>query len=67
MKQLGRCKICKKKNARVLFSTEPILTLTHGFGGTPLCRKCYINIIEDELKEINKNLNLQKRLLKKGK
>lgn len=67
MVDLGQCIRCKKRKAKVRFNTEPVFALTHGFGWLNYCRQCYVQVIEEELKQINDNLKKQKKLIKRGK
>ena len=55
------CHKCGERKAVVQYS-ESILEWNH-FGATPLCRQCYIKKIENELKQIQSNLNIQRKLL----
>ena len=59
------CEVCKKREAKVEYASEPTFALTHGFWGQNICRKCYIEIIEKGLKNIKENLKKQKELLDK--
>lgn len=61
------CHDCGKKEYKIKFAEEPIFALTHGFGTVFLCRQCYINRIETEIKVIQKNLEKEKKLLAKEK
>ena len=59
------CEECGLREAKVEFAREPTFALTHGFGNQNICRYCYIDKIEKELGIINKNLSVQRGLLKK--
>ena len=60
-----KCIECKDRKAIIEFS-EGYLDWSHGFI-KKICRECYIEMIEKELKKIKTNLEEQKVLLKKEK
>lgn len=62
-----KCQKCNKREYQIKYSDEPVYALTHDIGITYLCRECYINLIEEKLKDINLNLKKQKDLLRKEK
>jgi len=55
------CEKCKKRESKVIFCNDT-LAFAHGFQQN-LCRECYIEKIEKELKGIQENLIKQKKLL----
>jgi hypothetical protein len=59
------CEDCKKRESKVIFCNS-VLDFSHGFQ-INLCRECFIEKIEKELKAIQSNLILQKKLLIKEK
>jgi len=64
-KKLPMCEDCKKEIAKVNFSNNPLMSLTHGWSTINLCRVCYIERIERNMKDCQDNLNDQLKLLKK--
>ena len=59
-----KCEDCKKREANITFSYEPMSAVIRGYGSTEICRRCYIKRIENELLKIQENLIHQKKLLK---
>lgn len=59
------CESCLLRKAKIKFAREPTFALTHGYGVQHICRHCYIEKIEYELKGIKYNLKKQKELLEK--
>ena len=59
------CEDCSLREAKIEFAREPIFAITHRYGIQKICRQCYIEKIEKELVIINKNLSVQRKLLKK--
>jgi len=57
-----KCNICKEREGILKF-TDSMMSFTHGFTQM-ICRQCYIEIIEKELKKINANLIKQKKILR---
>ena len=57
-----KCVVCKLRKAIIVFS-EGFLSWSHGIQ-KKICRECYIEIIEKELKKIKANLKDQKEALK---
>ena len=57
------CSKCKSRKAVVQYS-DSVMDFTH-FGAIPICRQCYIKKIEMELKQMQNNLNTQRKLLVK--
>jgi hypothetical protein len=64
MRKMVKCEICKKRESVLTYSSEPMLTLTHGWGGQELCRQCFINKIKNHIKDCEKQLKEQEELLK---
>lgn len=62
-----KCEVCKKRKAKIKYSDEPTLALTHGFGTLNLCRECFIKKIEKHIENCKKQLKEQKKLLKQEK
>jgi len=60
-----KCEDCKKEIAKIKFSSDPLMSLTHGWGMINLCRACYIKRIKKQIKICQDNLNYQLKLLKK--
>lgn len=58
-----RCEDCKKAEGIINFSNEPTITITHGWGGIMICRKCFIKRIKSHIQDCKEQLNQQKRLL----
>lgn len=59
------CQDCGKREAKITFA-DSVLSYTHGFG-REICRQCYIALIEDNIKNAQKNLKIQKKLMEQGK
>ena len=59
-----KCEDCKKRKAIIMFSEEPLLSLTHGLAVKNICRQCYIKRIENEIKLFKENLKKQKNLIR---
>ncbi|KKN17015.1 hypothetical protein LCGC14_0970230 [marine sediment metagenome] len=57
-----KCVECKKRKAIIEFS-KGYLDWSHGFI-KKICRECYIEMIEKELKRIKDNLKKEKSILK---
>lgn len=64
-KKPTKCEDCKKRKGIIYYSSEPFMTLTHGWGGIYICRQCFIKRIENHLKDCKKQLKEQKALLRK--
>ncbi len=62
-----RCQRCKEREGIIEFSHEPMNAMIRGYGMENICRECYIEIIETELKNIKANLKDQKAILRKEK
>jgi hypothetical protein len=60
-----KCQKCKKRKAVIVFADEPIMAATHGWGKEHICRQCYIEKIEKQIKNLKENLKEQKKLLKR--
>ena len=58
-----KCEECESREAVINFSMEPMLTITHGFGGKQICRKCFIKKIKDHIKDCQEQLNEQEIIL----
>lgn len=58
-----KCEDCKIRKGIVHFSNEPMLTITHGWGGKHICRECYIERIESHIKDCQEQLKEQRELL----
>lgn len=59
------CVDCKTNKSVVSFSESGILELMHGWGKViRLCRNCYINRLEEQVKKIKNNITEQKELMK---
>jgi hypothetical protein len=61
------CSDCKKRKAKITYSSEPIMALTHGWGKIEICRQCFIKRIKTHIEECNKQLRDEIRLLEKEK
>jgi len=61
------CEDCKKNKAVLQYSDEPLLTLTHGWGGRWICRPCFIKRIEKHIVDCRKQLKEEKAKLRKEK
>lgn len=62
-----KCEDCKKRKAVLTYSSEPFLTISHGWGGTELCRQCFIARINRHIVDCKKQLKEQLELLEKEK
>jgi len=58
-----KCGDCKEKKAIIVFSGEPMMTITRGWGKEYLCRQCLIKRIEEHIKDCKENFTKQKKLL----
>ena len=59
---LGICQRCKKRKADFVFSAEPTLALTHGWGKENICHFCFIKHLKKHIKDYNKQLKeMQKK------
>jgi len=61
-----KCKDCKIREGIIYYSSEPMLTLTHGWGGVYICRQCFIKRIKIHIEDCKKQLKEQQILLKKN-
>lgn len=61
------CEVCKKREAVITYSDEPMMAISHGWGKQEICRECYIKKIEEEIKDCKENLKEQRKLLLKEK
>jgi ribosomal protein L40E len=60
-----KCQICKKREANLTYSAEPLFALSHGWGKQEICRQCFIAKIEKHITECQKQLKEEKLILKK--
>jgi len=60
-----RCEDCKKREAVLTFSNEPMFAMTHGWGKIEICRQCLIKRIVEHIEQCKRQLKKEKRLLKK--
>ncbi|KKM97760.1 hypothetical protein LCGC14_1164700 [marine sediment metagenome] len=60
---MKKCTECGKRKWKIDYA-KSLMEWTHGFT-KKICRQCYIEIIERELKKIKANLKEQKILLEK--
>ncbi len=58
-----KCQDCKQREGIIEFA-DSVMSITHGFT-KHICRQCYIKIIEEAKKDVDKNLIEQKELLEK--
>ena len=58
-----KCEDCKKAEGIINFSYEPMLTMTHGWGGTMICRKCYVARIVAHITDCIKQAEEQKIMI----
>jgi hypothetical protein len=56
LEDLGICQRCNKRKADLVFSAEPTLALTHGWGKENICRFCFINQLKKHIRDCNKQL-----------
>jgi hypothetical protein len=57
------CRRCNKREGVINYAAS-IMDFTHGFS-EHICRQCYIKILENTFNNAKKELNKQKKLLKK--
>jgi cytochrome c len=62
-----KCEDCHINEGVLTYSESPMLTITHGWGGRKICRKCFIYRIERHIQDCKKQLREQKELLKEEK
>jgi hypothetical protein len=67
IKIIELCEDCKKRESVLTYSAEPMLTLTHGWGGRHICRQCLIKRIKSHIKDCQKQLQDEMELLKNEK
>jgi len=60
-----KCEICKKREGVVDYC-EGALAFSHGFK-TWICRLCYIKILENTIKNCEKGIKEQEKLIAGGK
>jgi len=62
---INKCHICKKRKVKINYA-ESLLDYTHGFK-MPMCRQCYVIMLEEKIITTKENIIEQKHLIKKGK
>jgi hypothetical protein len=61
-KMAKKCEICHKRKA-VLTYTPSTMSYIHGFT-SEICRECFIKMLEKHIKDCQKQLKEQRKLLK---